>query len=88
MPSTTFNSIKLCDSFSQLPHSRGYGIIIESNIDSVNAKIKKINWKNYLFKSTNGANNLRTQLIIDAVEKQMNDYSPFKKKDVIIKTKG
>lgn len=72
LPSTTFNAINICNSFDELPHNRGYGIVAKKETQKVKKNAQEINWSSVSFKSTNGANNLRTQLIIDAIEKKMN----------------
>ncbi|QNM93641.1 hypothetical protein H9M94_03545 [Mycoplasma sp. Pen4] len=71
LPSTTFSKVKLENSFYSLPNNRGYGILILKNKNRICEIIKKINWEEKSFKSTNGANNLRTQLIINAIEERL-----------------
>ena len=68
LPSTVFGKekVKLYDSFEDLPQRRGYGIILEDkNLSSI---ITNINWSDYAFLSTNNASNLRTSLIVKAIE--------------------
>lgn len=72
LPSTTFNSIKLMRNFVDLPHKRGYGIVILKDKDKIKSIIEKIDWNLVSFKSTNSANNLRMQLIIQAIEGEIN----------------
>ncbi len=69
LPSTSFHDFKSHDSFEKLPNSRGYGVIYLKDKNKLKKAEKKIDWQNASFKSTNGANNLRSQLIIDAFEK-------------------
>ncbi|WP_426460949.1 hypothetical protein [Mycoplasma hafezii] len=71
LPSTTFNEIKLQTTFTGLPNNRGYGIVLLKDKDRLRNIIEQINWQEASFKSTNSANNLRTQLIIDAIENQI-----------------
>ena len=68
LPSTTFNIVKGIHNFSNLPNNRGYGIVIKKDYKKVINILNNINWEKYSFKSTNGANNLRSQLIINALE--------------------
>lgn len=63
LPSTCFSEMEVKSNFEELPHRRGYGIVslIDKNImDSV---MKSIDWEKSSFKSTNGALNLRFDLI-------------------------
>lgn len=71
LPSTTFNEILGYNSFYDLPNRRGYGIVIKKNKERIMKILKDIKWEKYAFKSTNGANNLRIQLIIDSVERNI-----------------
>lgn len=68
LPSTVFGKDKvyLYNSFEDLPQRRGYGIIVEDeNIKNI---IKQINWSDQAFLSTNNACNLRTSIIVKAIE--------------------
>ena len=67
LPSTCFGkeNIYLYDDFENLPQRRGYGIILTD--DSLRQKIESINWGEVSFYSTNGASNLRSSLIIQAI---------------------
>lgn len=69
LPSTTFQDINLVNKFDDLPNKRGYGIIILKDKNKIKQIMSVIDWKKISFKSTNGANNLRSQLIIDAFER-------------------
>ncbi|WP_435130003.1 hypothetical protein ACR82Z_01010 [Mycoplasma sp. 6243] len=71
LPSTTFSEVSLETCFSKLPHNRGYGIVILKEKQRIQKIIESVDWKSKSFKSTNFANNLRTQLIIDAVEERI-----------------
>lgn len=65
LPSTCFgeNNIKVYSNFEDLPHRRGYGII--SLIDNIilDKVVNSINWESVAFRSTNGAYNLRFDII-------------------------
>ena len=64
LPSTVFGSsaIKLYDSFEDLPGRRGYGIITDD--PELRTIIEQTDWSAVAFASTNGAANLRTDLIV------------------------
>lgn len=68
LPSTVFGNtnMKLYDNFEDLPQRRGYGIITEDK--SINQIIEDIDWAEIAFLSTNNAVNLRTSLIVKAIE--------------------
>jgi hypothetical protein len=63
LPSTCFgkDKMKLYYDFEELPQRRGYGIIVLSN--KIKSIIEKTNWSEVSFISTNGAYNLRVDLI-------------------------
>ena len=70
LPSTCFKGMKAYDSFEKLPNRRGYGVVFKKE----NSKLKemfyeKINWEEAAFVSTNGALNLRTDLILNQIIK-------------------
>lgn len=69
LPSTTFKEVKLFNNFEELPHSRGYGIVILKDKEKITKILQDMNWEEICFKSTNAAKNLRAQLIINAVNK-------------------
>lgn len=71
LPSTTFQKIRSFDSFKELPHKRGYGVILDKKYKKHIQNIKDLDWNKISFKSTNSANNLRSQLIIEAIEKYL-----------------
>ena len=68
LPSTVFGKEKvyLYDTFEDLPQRRGYGIIVED--ESIKDIINNIDWSEKAFLSTNHAYNLRTSLIVKAIE--------------------
>lgn len=72
LPTTCFGveNMKLYHNFEDLPQRRGYGIKILKEFDVVNEAFKQIDWVSKSFKSTNGAFNLRTDLI----EKSLVEY--------------
>ena len=65
LPSTCFgkDSMRVYDSFSELPGKKGYGIVFHKDRDDMIRKSKKIDWGSASFLSTNSAYNLRTSLI-------------------------
>lgn len=65
LPSTCFgeNNIKVYSNFEDLPHRRGYGIISLIDKSLLDKIISSINWENVSFRSTNGAYNLRFDII-------------------------
>lgn len=71
LPSTTFQSVKPEINFRKLANNRGYGIVILKEKEKISKMFEEMDWEKVSFKSTNGANNLRTQLIIDAIEERM-----------------
>ena len=60
--------MKLYNSFEELPQRRGYGIIVKDK--NVNSIIENIQWNEKAFFSTNNAINLRTSLIVKAIEEE------------------
>lgn len=68
LPSTVFGAekMKLYNDFESLPQRRGYGIILEDK--SLSTLIENIDWSKEAFYSTNNAINLRTSLIVKAIE--------------------
>ena len=64
LPTTCFkDDMKLYSNFDELPQKRGYGIIILKEKEIITRILKKTDWKNSSFRSTNGAFNLRFDLI-------------------------
>lgn len=70
LPSTCFglDCMKLYPNFLSLPNQRGYGIILK-NVDTniMRKVITSIKWDTKAFLSTNGAYNLRTDIIEKAI---------------------
>lgn len=69
LPSTTFSGMKAYNSFYDLPHQRGYGVIIKKNKKEIKNIFCNTNWENVSFLSTNSALNLRTSLIENIIIK-------------------
>ena len=70
LPSTCFKGMKAYDKFEELPNKRGYGVVFKQNKKELIYLFKnKINWEEVAFSSTNGALNLRTDLILNEIIK-------------------
>lgn len=68
LPSTCFNGMKAYDSFENLPNRRGYGVVFKKESKILKDMFyNKINWEKIAFISTNGALNLRTDLIMNQI---------------------
>lgn len=69
LPSTVFGTdrMKLYNSFEELPQQRGYGVILEDK--ALSNLIENLDWSKTAFYSTNNAINLRTSLIVKAIER-------------------
>lgn len=72
LPSTCFHSannrqMRVYYNFEDLPHRRGYGIVILKEKDKVMQAIKNISWTSISFLGTNSSLNLRSSLIEQAV---------------------
>ena len=66
LPSTCFKGMNAYYSFEELPNRRGYGVKFKSNVEELKEIFfEKINWEDVAFQSTNGALNLRTDLILN-----------------------
>lgn len=81
LPITCFGEdcMKLYSDFESLPNRRGFGIMITKDKIKVSNILKKTKWLNVSFKSTNGAFNLRTDLIKRVlIENDIIDDSWFK----------
>ena len=62
--------MKLYPDFENLPQRRGYGIKILSNYENISSIIENMDWGNVSFNSTNGAYNLRVDLIEKNIEQE------------------
>lgn len=69
LPSTTYSGMKAYNSFYDLPHQRGYGIIINKDKEIIKNILVNNDWNKTAFSSSNSAINLRTSLIEDVVIK-------------------
>ncbi len=75
LPSTCFHSqnkpqMKIYHSFEELPHRRGYGIVILKQKEELKNILGSINWEEVSFLGTNSSLNLRTSLIEEALIKK------------------
>lgn len=70
LPSTCFKGMKAYENFESLPNRRGYGVVFKKNKEELmDLFYNKINWSDVSFTSTNGALNLRTDLIMNQIIK-------------------
>lgn len=67
LPSTCFSAMKIHHSFKDLPHQRGYGIVILKQKDEIKKVLESIDWQSVAFLGTNSSLNLRTSLIEQAL---------------------
>ena len=67
LPSTTFQKVRVFSSFEELPHKRGYGVVIHKNKKEIKKVLQNHDWNKTAFSSTNSALNLRTSLIQNVV---------------------
>lgn len=71
LPSTCFKGMQAYKTFEELPNRRGYGVVFKTNKNELKELFyKNINWKEASFVSTNGALNLRTDLILAEIVKR------------------
>ena len=69
LPSTTYGEMRVFNSFEELPHRRGYGVVIYKDKREIKKLLKNNDWNKTAFASTNSALNLRTSLIKDVIIK-------------------
>lgn len=69
LPSTTFSGMKAYSSFYDLPHERGYGVVIKRDREGIKNILCNTDWEKIAFLSTNSALNLRTSLIENVIIK-------------------
>lgn len=69
LPSTTFTGMKVYKSFYDLPHERGYGVVIKRDKKEIKNILCNTDWEKTAFLSTNSALNLRTSLIENVIIK-------------------
>ena len=63
LPSTCFKGMKIYSSFEELQNRRGYGVVFYQEKEKLKTLYKNTDWRKVAFISTNGAINLRTDLI-------------------------
>ena len=63
LPSTCFGGMRAYQSFEELPHRRGYGVVIHKNKDEIKRLMLAHDWRRTAFRSTNSALNLRSSII-------------------------
>lgn len=64
LPTTCFqDKMSIYDNFDRLPQKRGYGLVIRKNREEIISLLKDTNWREVSFTSTNGALNLRFDII-------------------------
>ena len=61
------DKMKLVSSLDDLPQRRGYGILVDTQDTRVRDTIEAIDWGEVAYTSTNGAVNLRTDIIENAI---------------------
>jgi len=69
LPSTTFSGMMAYNSFYDLPHERGYGVVIKQKKQEIKSILKNADWGKVAFPSTNSALNLRKSIIESVVIK-------------------
>ena len=69
IPSTCYSKMKAFIYYEDLPHKRGYGVLILQNKKEIKDLLLKHNWGKTAFSSTNSALNLRKSLIENVVIK-------------------
>ncbi|MEK9170019.1 MAG: hypothetical protein AAB674_00015 [Patescibacteria group bacterium] len=67
LPSTTFTGMMAYNSFYDLPHERGYGVVIKQNKREIKDILKNTDWEKVAFPSTNSALNLRKSIIENVI---------------------
>lgn len=78
LPSTTFTGMKAYKDFYELPHERGYGIVIKKNKQEIKRILFDTNWEKVAFYSTNSALNLRKSVIENVIIKKGFTDKPWK----------
>lgn len=67
IPSTCFSNMRIFKTFQELPHQRGYGIVIYQKKRDIKRLLLSHDWSKSAFHSTNSAINIRKSLIEDVV---------------------
>lgn len=70
LPSTCFRGMRPHKGFEDLPHRRGYGVVIHRQKREIKKLLNNVDWSKVSFRSTNGALNLRTSLIENVLIKR------------------
>lgn len=80
LPSTCFSGMKAYKSFEELPHRRGYGIVILRDKEKLkDLFFNVIDWEKVSFRATNSSLNLRTSLIKEEIiNRGFKDKKAFK----------
>jgi len=73
LPSTCFGSESMImyRDFEDLPHRRGYGVVVLNHKNEIDQIMNDVVWSEVSFKSTNGAYNLRFDIIEKTVWKNL-----------------
>lgn len=81
LPSTCFgeDSMRIYSHFEDLPHRRGYGIVALTNKKMIDSVMQSINWSEVSFASTNGAFNLRFDIIEKSIWNKLPDDLKYTK---------
>ena len=74
LPSTCFKGMEVKSHFEDLPHRRGYGIVSLIDRPIMDSVMSEISWEKVSFKSTNGALNLRFDIIEKTIWGNIKDY--------------
>lgn len=67
LPSTCYSGMHAYGDFESLPHRRGYGVLIHKAKALLSEHLFGCDWSKLAFRSTNGALNLRSSLIRQAI---------------------
>ena len=70
LPSTCYEGMRAYRAFEELPHRRGYGVVILNKRREIGKLLRGCEWAKIAFPSTNGALNLRGSLIRDVIAKE------------------
>jgi len=63
IPSTCFSDMRAFKTFEELPHRRGYGVVIHKHKREIKRLLLSHDWSQTAFYSTNSAVNMRKSLI-------------------------
>lgn len=63
LPSTCYGGMRAYADFEELPHRRGYGVILLRSKREIGRRLRRHPWEKTAFRSTNSALNLRRDLI-------------------------